>query len=321
MEIRRKRSNIIPPEILIQDGDTESSNIHLAAESFIKHCRAKNLAKKTIDYHRDGTRGVIKMMNFLGIKRTDELAEHHVRDYILYRLESGIKPATINQNLRTWKVFGNYLEAAGHVQHNPFAVIERLKVEQKFIETFNTEQLTKLLETPNRNTFVGMRDHLLMMLFLETGCRLREALEIKLADIDWQAYLITVNGKGRKQRHVPFQDTFAKLLRQYIKVRGKLDHDYLFVSIENRPLKNRSIIDNFTDYGRRARIRNVRCTPHTWRYTFARLYIQNGGDPFSLKAILGHTTMTMVDHYVQMWGTDLVDKHAKYSPVERLFNK
>lgn len=315
---KRRRSNIIPSKITIGEQDSPSSNIHLAAEAFMKHCKAKNLAERTIGYHRDGTRGVEKLMTFCEVTRPDEITEQHVRDYVIYRLESGIKPATINQNLRTWKVFGNFLKDYNYIPRNPFLIIEKLKVERKIQETLDNDQIQKLFETLNLHTFVGLRDYAIMMLFLETGCRLREALEIKISDIDWRGYLIKINGKGRKQRYVPFQETLANLLREYISVRGRLEHDVLFVSRDDLPLKNRSIIDNFEKYGLKARIR-IRCTPHIFRYTFARMYIENGGDPFSLKTILGHTTMDMVNHYVETWGTDIAKKHAKFSPVERLF--
>lgn len=299
------------------EGGNEASNINLAIKSFIKDCVARNLADHTIKYHQNCANVLLKFMNYSELTRTDEITKEHVLDFIRFRLSCGIKAVSINQNLKSWTPFGNYLCDMGIFAENPFNV-EKLKVEKLYTETYTEAQLDILLETPNRNDFVGYRDYVLMLLFVETGVRLSEALAIKLSDIDWRNGLIKIFGKGRKHRTVPFQFTLDKSLDEYIRIRGKLNHDFVFVSIDNNPLKTRSVQDNFRKYGRLARIRNVNCTPHVFRFTFARLYIQGGGDLISLKNILGHTTLAMVLHYADMWGTDVAEKHAKFSPLERL---
>ncbi|MFD1955840.1 tyrosine-type recombinase/integrase [Paenibacillus thailandensis] len=312
-----RRKNSIPVNFTLNEGDTPASNIHLAINSFLKTCRAKNLADHTMKYHANASKIIIRMMTYHGLKRTDEITKDHVIDFVNYRQECGIRPASINQNLRSWRVFGTHMVEIGVHETNQFN-LEPLKVERLFIKTFSDDQLAVLLDTPRKNEFVGFRDYVLMLLFIETGIRLNEALMIKISDIDWRRGTIKVYGKGRKERAVPFQATLEKHLQNYVRLRGKLDHDFLFVSIDNKPLKARSVQDNLRKYGRLSRIRDVNATPHVFRYTFARLYIQNGGDPFSLKNLLGHTTIAMVNHYVDMWGTDTAEKHAKYSPLEGL---
>ncbi|MFH2203826.1 MAG: site-specific integrase, partial [Elusimicrobiota bacterium] len=63
----------------------------------------------------------------------------------------------------------------------------------------------------------------------------------------------------------------------------------------------------------------VRVSPHTLRHTFATQYIRNGGDPFSLQAILGHSTLEMVRNYVNLASRDVMVQHRKFSPLDRLF--
>jgi integrase/recombinase XerD len=71
-------------------------------------------------------------------------------------------------------------------------------------------------------------------------------------------------------------------------------------------------------YGQKARLQGVRVSPHTFRHTFAKMYIMRGGDAFSLQAILGHSTLDMVRNYVNLWGSDLQKMHRQFSPVEYL---
>lgn len=312
--MRRKRSNNLA-------GPERNNSIEKSCRDFIEACKAKNLAEHTIKYHLNGMRLIRRLSDFCDINDVTEITEKRIIDFINYRLECGIKPASINQNLRSWRPYGKFLVANGWLDENPFQGIDNLKVEKLIVETFTNSQLRVLLNTPNQNTFTGFRDYVLMLLFLDTGIRLSEATALKLSDILWSEGRIKVYGKGRKERFVPFQSTLEKNLRKYVSIRSELDHDYLFVSIENEPIKNRTIQDNFRKYGRISKLRNVRCTPHTFRYTFVKKYVMNGADPFSLKAILGHTSMNMVMHYAEMFSKDVSRQHEKFSPLESFMDR
>ena len=69
-------------------------------------------------------------------------------------------------------------------------------------------------------------------------------------------------------------------------------------------------------YGRRAGIEGVRCSPHTFRHTFARNYLLNGGDIFSLQKILGHTSLASVRAYLNLFAVDIKAQHRRFSPVD-----
>src|SRR5690625_7130255 len=71
-------------------------------------------------------------------------------------------------------------------------------------------------------------------------------------------------------------------------------------------------------YGRQAGITNVRCSPHTFRHTFAKMSVQNGADLFTLQKILGHKTLDMVRRYVNMFSEDTKRAHERFSPMENL---
>src|SRR5690606_23288356 len=110
----------------------------------------------------------------------------------------------------------------------------------------------------------------------------------------------------------------GKVLRQYLKVRGNSPSKALFISQDDEALSSRRIQELLRDYGKQANITNVRVSPHTFGHTFAKMYIQNGGDPFSLQTILGHSTMDMVRRYVNMYGKEIDEAHRKFSPLSRI---
>lgn len=317
---RKRRQNTIHSRIV--DGEirytNEAEDFSAAVDTFIDYCRVKNLSDFTIRYYLNVLKDFVKFALVVGVNRPADLTVENVEKMIQAKLDSGVKPTTVNTSLKGWRTFIRFLYEKGHIPKDIAADIKLLRTERRIIPAFTKTQIRQLLAAPDKSTFTGFRDYVLMLLLLETGVRISEVERIKITDINWSEKVIKIFGKGRKERYVPFQSTLARELKRYINARGVLDHDFLFINIDNEPLKRRTMQENIKRYGEIARIKSVRVSPHTFRHTFAKLYILNGGDPFSLQKILGHTTQEMVQTYVSMFGTDIAQQHRKFSPLERL---
>lgn len=315
---RTRRPNTIAATV--SNGESayapESLDFDLAIAAFLRYCRVKNLTASTIEYYTNTLKRLAKLLP--ADKRPIDVDDGDIDDAILAQQETGDSETTTNMYLRGWRAFFNHVYDEGYITVNLAKRVRLIKAEKRVIETFSKEQLRKLFAVPNRSTFTGYRDYVLMLTLLETGARISEVEGIKITDINWGERMIKVFGKGRKERFVPFQHTLDKHLREYIAIRGALDHDFLFVNIDNNPMKKRSMQEIIGDYGKDANIKNVRVSPHTFRHTFARLYITNGGDIFSLQKILGHTSLDVVRLYVNLFSTDVAKAHSKYSPLDRL---
>ncbi|MNC28996.1 Tyrosine recombinase XerD [compost metagenome] len=238
---------------------------------------------------------------------------------ILYLMDKGQAETSINCVLRAIRALFNFLVREGYLLQSPMRKMKLIKQKRKVVSTFSTDQLRVLIAQPDQTTFVGLRDHVIMMLFLETGIRVRELVDIDVNNIVWRDGVIVIDGKGYKQRMVPFQATVRKELSRYLNVRGNLDHDRLFVTIDNTPLTIRQVQEQLTNYGRRAGLKGVRCSPHTFRHTFAKLSVQNGADVFALQAVLGHATLDQVRTYVNLFSKEVRDEHRKFSPIEKIY--
>ncbi len=159
-----------------------------------------------------------------------------------------------------------------------------------------------------------------MMLLLETGVRVNELVGIKTTDIIWEQKVIRIrNTKGGFERFVPIQDKMINQLKKYIAVRGSVDTDYLFITRDDTPLSKKQVQDRIKEYGKKAGIKNVRCSPHTFRHTFAKLCVLNGANAFQLQAILGHTSLEMTKVYVNLFSNEVQQGHVKFSPINSLF--
>lgn len=297
----------------------ETTDFDAAVDAFIRHCRVKNLTDTTIQYYRDVLHILIKTLaDTCAVTRPCDVERDHINSCILAKQNEELSDATINSYIRGWRAFFRWLRKEGYITSDVGDKIKNIKAEKRMLQTFSREQIRQLLSAPDRLTFTGYRDYVIMLLLLDTGARIAEVAEIKLPDIDWRERMILLYGKGRKERRVPMQKTLEKHLREYIKIRGLLDTDHVFVTIDNTPLTPRQMQLRIKEHGLTAGIRGVRVSPHTFRHTFAKYYIMNGGDVFSLQKILGHSTLDMCKVYVSMFGTDVAAQHRKYSPLERL---
>ncbi|WP_163538679.1 tyrosine-type recombinase/integrase [Gracilibacillus sp. YIM 98692] len=296
--------------------DFESA-LHL----FLRDCKVRNLSEHTVKYYRNELIGFRNMLERQKVdtephKITEVLIKEKV---ILYMMEElGRKDVTINSKLRAIRAFFNFLYNESYIIKNPVANISLIKQKKTIIETFSRDQLRLLMAQPDQSTFTGMRDYTILLFLLETGVRARELIDISVSDINWQDNVVRINGKGSKERHVPIQSTMKTQLRKYVNIRGKLEHDALFVTIDDTSLTKRQLQNRIALYGRRASIKDVRCSPHTFRHTFAKMSVQNGADVFHLQAVLGHTSMDMVRNYVNLFSRDVFNGHRKFSPVEKL---
>lgn len=125
-------------------------------------------------------------------------------------------------------------------------------------------------------------------------------------------------GKGAKERVVPMGGTARRAFVRYLATRNGVGQgDSLFISRRLGPLSPRGMQQAIRKLGIGAGVATC-SSPHTFRHTFARGYLVNGGDVFSLQQILGHTTLDMVRRYVTLSEADLVARHRAASPADRL---
>jgi site-specific recombinase XerD len=209
------------------------------------------------------------------------------------------------------KAFGNWCAAEEIAQGAGFRALRRPKVPRRLIAPFSDPELRSLL------ALADDRERALALVFLDTGLRLSELASLRVGDVRPDGTL-HVMGKGAKERIVPIGSTARRGLVRYLATRdGLLPTDPLFTSRRRTGLTARGVQQAIARLGRRAGV-GTRCSPHTFRHTFARGYLVNGGDVFSLQQILGHTTLDMVRRYVTLSEADLVARHRSASPADRL---
>jgi site-specific recombinase XerD len=143
-----------------------------------------------------------------------------------------------------------------------------------------------------------------------------------LSDIDWNKGLISVKGKGAKERKVPFGKVARQHLNTYLQYWRGLPYDsaneHVFLNAFGNPMRPGSVQDMFRRLKKVAGIKDKRVSAHTCRHWFAVNCIKRGMPSTVLQGLLGHEQLEMINTYVRLAEQDTRDLYAAYSPVDAL---
>ena len=256
-----------------------------------------------------------------------------LREYVLYLMKRTrynghpytpaktelLSSATIHGHVRTLRAFFNWLVVEGLAQNNPAKDLKPPKVSRKVVSTLSDEEIGAILNTFSISPS-DARNQTLFMLLIDTGLRISELVNLKMDDVHMDEGYLKVMGKGKKERIVPIGNNAQRALQRYLfRFRPKPINpvtNNVFLSTSSQPLTENSMKLMFTRLAHRSGV--YRLHAHLCRHTFATRFLINGGDIFSLKEILGHTTLDMVNHYLHFTSAQITEQHHKYSPMDRL---
>ena len=233
-----------------------------------------------------------------------------------------LSPFSVQGYVRTIKAFWSWLMAEGFILNNPMEKLKVPKVPRKVIATFTPEQIKKMISQLDLNKPRTFRDYTIILLLLDTGIRLSELANLMIENVNFKQSCLLVTGKGSKERIVPIGTHVRRYLWRYISAFRPepylSENTNLFLTTNGNPLKRGAIRLMISRLGVKAGISGVRCSAHTFRHTFAKQYLMQGGDILSLQLILGHSSLEMVKVYVNLAMSDVSKQHRKYSPVDNI---
>lgn len=289
-------------------------------EKFMNYKETEGLTDTTLqDYH--------KHFRYLkeyteGDLPKEELTLDLFRGFIGYMLhEKELSPVTANVRIRTMRAFIRHCFLEGWIEEPIHERFKPVKTQEDTLESFTPDEIKLLMETIDDSTFRGFRDLVIVYVLLDTMIRCSELIKIRRENVDLKTGFIQLESNGtktKKARLVPLSTRTIKILKEYMDETFDFQSEWLFVTYEGKPLSDNTVRKDLQEWGKKANIKNKRVSPHTFRHTGALFYVMNGGDPFSLQKILGHSDMSMVRKYIQMTNTDVKRQHNLYSPLSRI---
>ena len=229
-----------------------------------------------------------------------------------------ISPISVQTYARAIRAFFGHMAAEDLIPSNPLLRVKIPKVQTRAVPTFSASEIERLLKTPDRATPTGFRDFAIMFTFIDTATRLSEICTLREKDVDIEHGLLRVMGKGGKERTVPIGFKVCKTLLKYkLKYRPQpVGTDAFWLSEDGGQITLNRVESQISRYGKKAGL--GRCYPHKLRHTGSVMFVRNGGDPFSLQKMLGHSTLNMTRHYCNLADTDVKQAHVKFGVADRL---
>src|SRR5215470_17542465 len=175
--------------------------------------------------------------------RTESPSQDELRDTVLRMREKGLKATGCNSAIRAINTYLHWAKAGSDVKCSPactHAKIAQLKEPQIVLPTFTEQQIRLLVQWKPKST-CQRRLHLLVLFLLDTGCRITEALSLRVREIDFENLLVTLDGKGRKQRVVPFSFELRKAMFRYCKDFDRRPESLLFANRNETMLGRRNV--------------------------------------------------------------------------------
>lgn len=291
---------------------------------FLLRCEDDGLSSVTIDDYRKMLRLFLQFMESQGINAAQDVTELHIRSFLSKKRET-CNSISVHGYYRHVRRFFSWLVEDDWLKTSPMAKIRPPRMERKIIHPLSDEDIRKLLALCDSHTLLGARNRAIILMFYDTGLRLREMASIQLQDIDPERSVIKVMGKGARERFVRYGARTRYALACYMELRRLVsdNHPCLWVSEERRPLKRWGIEIVIQKLGKRAGL--IKCHPHLLRHSSGTSALRNGADMREVQILLGHSTLNTTLRYLATINSEYAIEGHKgnkdrpgFSPVDRM---
>ena len=218
------------------------------------------------------------------------------------------------------RAFYAYLVLAGVAKENPARFIVSPKMEKRLPKVLRAEEVERLLEACPAGDVFGVRDRAIIEVLYSCGLRISEIADLRLDQLSLMEGVLTVIGKGDKERMVPFGDRARQALEKYLDrsrpvLAGKgAAPGFVFLSARGDRMDRRSIWKDFKAVCVRA---GVDAHPHTLRHSFATSLLEGGAGIRDVQEMLGHENIATTQIYTHMDADRLRKIHREFHPRGR----
>jgi site-specific recombinase XerD len=275
-------------------------------------------SERTVQNYREKC---TRLVHFLGDVDVSGITLNDLRGFVASLMDSRLSPHSVQSYIRHVKRLFSWLTEEGHLERNPAERIKATKPRTQEIKAISPDDFLAILATTEGGSAIDRRDRAMILLLADSGARAGGVCGLRLQDVDLDRGTADVIEKGGRRRVILFTPETAQAIKGWLDVRPDRGH-WLFTGLRHydkeamSPNSLRQMLD------RRAERAGVTGPhgPHSFRHAFAIAYLMTGGDLPSLSRILGHSSIAVTaDFYARFSQEQLRQKHAKHSPVARLF--
>tara|TARA_R110001592_G_scaffold145442_1_gene369053 strand:- start:693 stop:1625 length:933 start_codon:yes stop_codon:yes gene_type:complete len=234
------------------------------------------------------------------LQRVDK---HDIRAYLAHIQTRGNSPRTTARKLASLRAVYRYFVQSNFMVENPAKAVKSPSLSRELPDVLSIPEVTALLEAPDGEKSLGVRDKALLETLYSSGARASEVRSVVLHDLDLTESTMRVLGKRKKERIVHLGSYAREALINYLRIRatlGKPKHEVLFVNFRGGPLTTRSIQRVVEHYVREVLPGRREVSPHTLRHTFATHMLDGGADLRTVQELLGHENLSSTQIYTHV---------------------
>ena len=290
--------------------------INDAVELFAQYLLVeKGLSKKTVEAYITDLKQFFTY--FKDKQEVEDLSPYDLQSFVIFGSSVGLTPSTTLRRASSIKQFYIFLKKDGYY-NDEIPDIESIKKPKQLPTCLSVEEVEALLNAPNMKSLSGIRDRAMLELIYASGLRVSELLNLEIGNVNLKRGIVTVFGKGAKERKVPIGDFALDYVVKYLnEVRDKFNgrnSKYLFLNRKGKPLSRIYFFKQIRKYAYEVGI-NKEISPHTLRHCFATHLLEGGAQLRTVQSMLGHSNIATTQIYTH------VSRERIASAYDLLMNK
>ncbi len=296
-----------------------------ALADFLRHLALeKNASALTVKSYREDLNQLIAFFRekYEGQNLSPaQINSRHLRAFTVWLHDKGYAKSTVARRIAAVRSWFRFLLRQGAVPTNPSEGLRGPRQDKKLPHFMAEDALGKLLNTPPPDSMLGLRDRAILETLYSAGLRVSELTGLNLDDIDLDAGVATIRGKGKKERLAFFGGPSLAALKTWLEARRIVlnsqtknrEADAVFLNQRGTRLTSRSVGRLMEKYLAEAGL-DPRTTPHTLRHSFATHLLDHGADIRSVQELLGHSSIATTQIYTHVTTQRLKDSYQKAHP-------
>jgi integrase/recombinase XerD len=244
-----------------------------------------------------------------------EVREEHLLRFLASRRGRSSSAA---RRLSTIKRFYGWCLRERKIKADPTVKLDPPKRAPRFPRTLSEADVEALLAAPDVTKPLGMRDRTMFEVLYAAGLRVSELVGLKVFEVNLDAGVLRILGKGSKERLVPLGEEAVEWVRRYLKdfrssLLKKKSSDHLFLTARGTGMTRQAFWQIIKRYGARA-VPGKHFSPHVLRHAFATHLINHGADLRVVQLLLGHADISTTQIYTHVARERMKALHAKHHP-------
>ncbi|MEC7786114.1 MAG: site-specific tyrosine recombinase, partial [Nitrospinota bacterium] len=241
-----------------------------------------------------------------------------IREFLILLGEQGLSGASIARCLSSIKSFFKYLCLDKQLDNKPAEILNTPRSYRKLPDVLSSQDIDNLLNCPDTNSFLGLRDKAMLEILYATGLRVSELVNLKVSELDLEVGCIRTMGKGSKERIVPIGSMAKKAVNNYLLnsrsalLKGQ-NAEEIFVTKRGGCMTRQGFWKLLKRYAIQSNIR-ASVYPHVLRHAFATHLLERGADLRSVQQMLGHSDISTTQIYTHILRGRLLEIHQQFHP-------